>query len=72
MGLSAAQKDTMLTKLYDAQLKVLDGQSYSIAGRTFTMATLKDLNDIIADWENKVAEDEGENIIEVQGVIAVD
>jgi len=72
MGLTQTQKETMLTKLYEGQLKVLDGQSYSIGGRTFTMANLKDLDDIIDKWENKVAEDEGLNEIEIQGVVAYD
>lgn len=39
---------------YEAEAKVLGGQSYTIGGRSLTRANLKEIRDGIAYWQGKV------------------
>ena len=44
-----------LTEYLDAESKVLQGQSYAIAGRSLTRANLSEIREGIEFWSNKVA-----------------
>ena len=53
-GITLAQAEAKLTEYLAAETKVLSGQAYSIAGRSFTRANLKEIRDGISYWEAKV------------------
>lgn len=47
-----------LNKYLDAEEKVLNGQSYSIAGRSLTRANLKEISDGITLWASRLKQAE--------------
>jgi len=47
-----------LNKYVEAESKVLNSQSYSIAGRSMTRANLKEIQDGITLWASRLAEAE--------------
>lgn len=47
-----------LNKYLDAEEKVLNGQSYSIGGRTLTRANLKEISDGITLWASRLKQAE--------------
>lgn len=44
-----------LEAYYDAELKILEGQSYTIGGKTLTRANLSEIRATIQSLENQVA-----------------
>ena len=47
-----------LNKYLDAEEQVLNGQSYTIAGRTLTRANLKEISDGITLWASRLKQAE--------------
>jgi hypothetical protein len=55
-GITLDQAQTKLDEYLAAETAVLNNQSYSIAGRSLTRANLKEIQDGITFWNNKVQE----------------
>mgnify|MGYP000143711218 FL=1 len=53
-GITLAQAEAKLTLWMDAEDKVAAGQSYSIAGRQLSRASLGEIRTQIEFWERKV------------------
>ncbi|TPN79972.1 DUF6148 family protein [Mesorhizobium sp. B1-1-2] len=53
-GITLAQADTQLQLWLEASTRVAAKQSYSIAGRSLTLADLADINSQIKYWDNMV------------------
>ena len=49
-------KKERLDKYYEAEEKILSGQSYSLGSRTLTRANLKDVQAMIEKLENEIAQ----------------
>ncbi|TPK38693.1 DUF6148 family protein [Mesorhizobium sp. B2-5-3] len=53
-GITLATAEAQLQLWLDASMKVAAKQSYSIAGRSLTLADLSDINQQIKFWDDKV------------------
>lgn len=53
-GITLAQAEEQLAKYIEAENKVLQAQSYSIAGRELTRANLSYIRESIEYWDRKV------------------
>ena len=56
MSITLAQAQETLAAYMAAELAVLKGQEYTIAGRTLRRADLKSIQDGIAAWEARVSD----------------
>lgn len=72
-GITLLQAQEQLQAYLDASLKIANGQSYSIGGRSLTRADLPDVNASIDKWEAKVRElSRGNGGIRVRSVKVLD
>lgn len=55
-GITLAQAETQLAAYLAAEIKVLAGQSYEIAGRRLTRANLQEIQTGVATWNQRVQE----------------
>lgn len=55
-AITLEQAQAQLQAYLDAELAVLSGQSYSIAGRSLTRANLADIQNGVKTWSSKVQE----------------
>lgn len=53
-GITLAQAEARLADYLTAEERVLAGQSYTINGRSMTRANLKEIQDGITVWDNRV------------------
>lgn len=53
-GITLTDAEAKLAEYLSAESTVLSGQAYSISGRSFTRANLKEIRDGISYWEAKV------------------
>lgn len=53
-GITLAQAQTQLTAYLAAEVAVLSGQSYEIAGRRLNRANLAEIQQGITTWNNRV------------------
>lgn len=54
-GITLAQAEQRLADYMAAEEKVLEGQSYTIAGRSLTRANLREIREGIDYWTGKVS-----------------
>jgi len=53
-GITRVQAEARLTNYMDAEAAVLNGQSYTLAGRSLTRANLKEIQEGITYWDTRV------------------
>lgn len=70
-GITLAQAQAQLDAYLAAEIAVLSGQKYEIAGRALTRANLADIQAGIARWDAKVKELAGKSSGRRRGIVPV-